>query len=348
VGATLKDVAKHAGVSYSTVSRVLTGRRPVQPGVADRVRASAQALGYVPDRRARSLKMRRSDVIGLIVTDIRQEFIPPVVRAIEDVASRRGFAVFLCNADDDPAKESAYADLLLQESVAGAVVAATGDRSVAARRLVEGGVPVVAFDRRVDGVDVDSVTVDNEAGSRAAVAHLLAGGYRRVALLAGLQVAGTARARRAGYEAAHREAAVTLDPGLIVDELRESEEAAAAVSRLLSGARPPDAIFTTNSRLAVGALDAIRSRGLALGTDIGLATFDDPPWARLLERPLTVVAQPTYDIGRHAAEVLFRRIDGMSGPPNHVVLEARLEERASTRLAPRSPAHHPRKPKGTP
>ncbi len=343
---TLKDVAKHAGVSYSTVSRVLTGRRPVQPEVAVRVRASAEALGYVPDRRARSLKLRRSDVIGLIVSDIRQEFIPPVVRAIEDVASQRGFAVLLCNADDDPVKESAYADLLLQEGVAGAVVAATGDHSHAARRLVAGGVPVVAFDRRVDGVDVDSVTVDNLAGALAAVRHLLTVGYRRVALLAGLQVAGTARARRAGYEAAHRELGALIDAGLVVDELRESDEAADAAARLLAGDRPPDAFFTTNARLATGALQALRARDLELGTDVGLATFDDPPWARLLERPLTTVAQPIYEIGRRAGQVLFARIDGETGPPAHVVLEARLEVRAST--DPARPPHARRSRKGTP
>jgi LacI family transcriptional regulator len=330
LGATLKDVAQQAGVSYSTVSRVLSGRPYVRPEVAARVRAAAAALGYVPDRRARSLKTRRAAVIGAIVTDICQEFITPVVRAIEDVASRRGFAVLLANADDDEGKEESYAELLLQESVAGAVVAATGDRSRAALRLVQGGVPVVAFDRRVDAVDVDSVTVDNVGGARAAVAHLLAVGYRRVALLAGLRVAGTARSRREGFEGAHHDAGLAIDRGLVVEDLREAQEAAAAVIRLLDGPHPPDAVFTSNARLAAGALDALRSRGLRLGTDVGLATFDDPQWARLLECPLTAVAQPTYEIGRHAAEALFRRIDGDAGPPNHEVLATILRIRAST------------------
>ena len=330
MGATLKDVAQHAGVSYSTVSRVLSGRPFVRPEVAARVRASAAALGYVPDRRARSLKTRRADVIGVIVTDIRQAFIPPVVRAIEDAASQRGFAVLLSNADDDESKEAFYAELFLQESVAGAVVGATGDRSRAAFRLTEGGVPVVAFDRRVDGVDVDSVTVDNVGGAREAVAHVLTAGYRRVALLAGRLVTGTARARREGYEQAHRGAGVPIDARLEARELREPEEAAAATIRLLSAPHPPDAVFTTNARLASGAIDGIRACGLQLGTDVGLATFDDPAWARLLERPLTGVAQPTYEIGRRAAEALFRRIDGGSGPPIHQVLPTVLQARAST------------------
>ena len=330
MGATLKDVAQHAGVSYSTVSRVLSGRPYVRPEVAARVRAAAAALGYVPNGRARSLKTRRAAVIGAIVTDICQEFITPVVRAIEDAASRRGFAVLLANADDDEGKEESYAELLLQESVAGAVVAATGDRSRAALRLVQGGVPVVAFDRRVDAADVDSVTVDNVGGARAAVAHLLAVGYRRVALLAGLQVAGTARSRREGYEQAHLGAGHPIDEGLLVQGLLKAEEAAAAAIRLFDGPHLPDALFTSNARLAAGALEAIRSRGLRLGTDVGFATFDDPQWARLLECPLTAVAQPTYEIGRHAAEALFRRIDGDAGPPTHEVLATVLQVRAST------------------
>ncbi len=335
MGATLKDVAQHAGVSYSTVSRVLSGQPHVRPEVAARVREAAAALGYVPDGRARSLKTRRATVIGAIVTDVCQEFITPVVRAIEDVASRRGFAVLLANADDDEGKEESYAELLLQEGVAGAVVAATGDRSRAALRLAQGGVPVVAFDRRVDAVDVDSVTVDNVGGACAAVSHLLAAGYRRVALLAGLMIAGTARMRCEGFEAAHRRTGIPINRGLVVQELRTSDEAAAAAAQLLEGPRPPDAVFTTNARLAAGALAAVRSSGLRLGSDLGFVTFDDPLWTRLLECPLTTVAQPTYDIGCRAAEALFRRIDGDAGPPVHEVLETSLQVRAST--MPRAP-----------
>jgi LacI family transcriptional regulator len=345
VAVTLKDVAKRAGVSFATVSRVLSGRRPVQAEVAERVLEAAKALNYVPDRRARSLKLRRSDVIGIIVADIRQEFIPPVVRAIEDVASARGFAVLLCNADDNRDKELAYADLLLQEGVAGAVIAATADRAGGARRLVEGGIPVVAFDRKPDALAVDSVTVDNRGGAEQAVRHLLAVGYRRIALLAGLQAVGTARERRRGYEAAHAEVGLPVDPELVRDELREAEEATATAAKLLDAPHPPDALFTTNARLAAGALAALRERNLRLGDDIGFVTFDDPAWALLLERPLSAVAQPTYEIGRTAAEALFARIAGGKGPVQHIVLPPTLIIRTSMPPTPGTPH---RTKRGTP
>jgi DNA-binding LacI/PurR family transcriptional regulator len=327
---TLKDVARRAGVSYSTVSRVLAGKPHVRADVAARVTAAAEALGYVPDRRARSLKTRRNDTLGVIVSDVRREFFAPVVRAIEDVASARGFAVLLCNADDDADKEARYADLLLEETVAGAIVAATGDRSRAALRLVGGGIPVVTIDRRVAGSSVDSVTVDNVGGARAAVAHLLAQGYRRVALLAGLRVAGTAQARRRGFEEAHAEAGVPIDPDLLRDELREAADAQQAADELLTASRPPDALFTTNSRLATGVLQALRHRGLRSGHDLGFATFDDPTWATLLDPPLTCVAQPSYEVGRHAAVRLFDRIDGPVGPVLHQVLPTELRVRGSS------------------
>jgi len=333
---TLKDVARQAGVSYSTVSRVLAGKPHVRPDVAARVTAAADALGYVPDRRARSLKTRRNDTLGVIVSDVQHEFFAPVVRAIEDVASARGFAVLLCNADDDADKEARYADLLLEETVAGAIVAATGDRSRAALRLVVGGIPVVTIDRRVAGSQVDSVTVDNAGGARAAVAHLLDQGYRRVALLAGLRIAGTARARRRGCEEAHAAAGVPFDPALLRDELREAGDAERAVAELLSAPRPPDALFTTNSRLASGALKALRTRGSRPGHGIGFATFDDPTWATLLDPPLTCVAQPSYDVGRRAAERLFERIAGAVGPAEHLVLPTELRVRGSS-LAARHP-----------
>jgi LacI family transcriptional regulator len=336
VSATLKDVARRAGVSYSTVSRVLSGKPHVRPAVAERVMAAATELGYVPDRRARSLKLRRSDTLGIIVSDVRHEFFPPVIRAIEDVASARGFAVLLCNADEDADKESRYADLLLEESVAGAIVAATGDRSRAAIRLVRGGVPVVGIDRRA-GPHVDSVTVDNFAGARAAVTHLIEQGHRRIALLAGLRVAGTARARRRGFEDAHRMAGLRVDPNLIADELRESGDAERTAGDLLDLPHQPDALFTTNARLATGALWALRTRRITPGRDIGFATFDDPAWSTVLDPALTCVAQPTYEIGRRAALRLFERIDGAAGPATHQVLEPELRVRG-TSLSRASPS----------
>jgi len=342
---TLKDVAKRAGVSFATVSRVVTGRRAVQADVAERVLEAAKALNYVPDRRARSLKLRRSDVIGVIVSDIRQEFIPPVVRAIEDVASERGFAVLLCNADDNRDKELAYADLLLQEGVAGAVIAATADRARGAQRLVDGGIPVVAFDRKPDALAVDSVTVDNRGGAEEAVRQLLTAGYRRIALLAGLQAVGTARERRRGFEAAHAEAGLAVDRELVRDELREAHEATAIAASLLDAPNPPDAFFTTNARLAAGALAALRERNLRLGEDIGFVTFDDPAWALLLERPLSAIAQPTYEIGRAAAEALFARIAGATGPAHHIILPPTLNIRTSMQPKRRSPR---RTKRGTP
>jgi LacI family transcriptional regulator len=189
---------------------------------------------------------------------------------------------------------------------------------------------VVTIDRRLAATPVDSIMVNNQRAAREAAQHLIAQGCRRVGLVAGPVQTTTGASRLAGYRAALRDAGRTLDPSLIAYGDFRTEGGYAATRHLLRQRRPPDGLLISNNLMTVGGLRAIAEAGLGIPRDIAIVGFDDSSWATALNPPLTVVAQPTYEIGRQAAKLLLRRIDGEKFPPRHVVLRAELIERASS------------------
>ncbi len=324
---TIRDVASAAGVSTATVSRVLNGARSVDPELADRVRAAVRDLGYRPSGVARSLRRRRTTVLCLIISDIRNPFFTDVVRGIEDHASAAGYSLVLCNADEDVDKEAAYLDLAVAERMAGVIISPSSTRTRLAP-LLERGIPAVAIDRRVQD-PVDAVVVESTQASREATAHLLAAGYRRVACVTGPDDVTTANERLAGWRAAHAGAGVAVDEALVrrADYMEGGGQAAAR--ELLALDAPPDAFFVANGLMAVGVLAALEEAGRTL-PQTGLVCFDDPSWARLMHPALTAVSQPTYELGRRAAELVAARIDGSTAPPQEVTLEPQLRVRDSS------------------
>lgn len=318
--ATIADVARAAGVSPATVSRVLNASTPVSGELAERVRAAAATTGYQPFGPARALRLRHTPVWSVIVADIENPFFTSVLRGVEDVAREHGHRVLLGNSDEDLDRESAYLDAAVAERLAGVViaVASTADSRLGAVRGA--GIPVVAVDRRPERTPVDSVIVDNREGAVLATRHLLDAGYARVACITGPARLSTANERLEGYASVvgrsrSRRANFRRDGGF---------RAAAA---LLASAEPPDAFFVANNLMTIGVLEAIRAAGLRVGADVGVVGFDDAPWAPLVEPPLTVVAQPAREIGREAARLLAT---GATDAPRQVVLRPRLVVRAST------------------
>lgn len=316
MASTVKDVGKRAGVSGATVSRVLNGKGSPSPAVRERVVKAAAALRYQPNRAARRLRVRRSEVIGLILSDIENPFFTSLIHGVEDVAYRNGYSLILCNSGEDPKRERLYSEVMRAEGVAGVVIATTSDRQgeAGARDLVRHGVAVVAVDRRIPSLDLDTVVVDNVGGAAAAVTHLFALGHRRVAFVGGPLSMSTGRERQEGYERAHRLAGRRVARDLV---RRGDFKFASGFSRtleLLRLARPPSALFVANNLMTLGALTAIHERGLAIPRDIAVVGFDDLPWAPALDPPLTTVAQPTYAAGEAAAELLLKRI---AGPRDH-------------------------------
>ena len=331
---TINDVARVAGVSAATVSRVFNGGR-VTAERAERVRRTAEEMGFAPNRVARSLRKQRASVIGLIIPDIENPFFTSLARGVEDAAQKTNLSVVLCNTDEDVEKERLYLDIALSEQMAGVIVAAASRNRTDLSALAARGMPVVAVDRRPRGASVDAVMVDNQHGGEEATAHLLSRGYRRIACITGPEGASTSEERLAGFRT------------VMTDHLREQGEdesllraytryadfrvegGRTAMLDLLAMPEPPDAVFVTNNLMTVGALEALRDAGVEPpGT--GVLSFGDVPWASLVRPSLTTVQLPSYDLGWTAAGLLQDRIGGVERSLQTVVLRTALQVRAST------------------
>jgi LacI family transcriptional regulator len=330
---TIVDVARTAGVSTATVSRVLNGkaRNPQLVAIVTRV---AEQLGYRPNRVARSLRLRHNRVWALVISDIRTgPFFADVVRGVEDRAYEAGYPMFLCNADEDPSKEAGYLRLAVAENAAGVILTPSGPETDL-RPLVEAGIQVVVADRKLPGQPVDTVVADNIAGSRQAVEHLLANGYRRVACITGPLTVTTGAERLLGYRLALEEAGLRVEPALVRSGDFREQGGRSAMQTLLKVRPPPDSVFISNNAMAAGALQAIEDAGLAIPGDLAVVGCDEVLWAPLLRSALTTVSQPAYDLGSESARLLIDRINGYSGPARTMVLPTVLNVRTSS--APRS------------
>jgi LacI family transcriptional regulator len=328
--ATIREVAALAEVSPATVSRVLNGTT-VDPELAARVRKVVAQLNYRPSNAARSLRTRRTRVWGLVISDIRNPFFTDVARGIEDTAQQAGYALVLCNADEQLAKERAYIDLVVDERVAGVIVSPASPQETNLEPLAAHGIPAVVVDRTAERTPVDSVLVDNVAGAREGVQHLYAAGFRRIACITGPDWTTTGRERLDGYLAALAVCELERDPDLIITSDYKQEGGAAAMRQLLAARRPPDAVLVANSVMGMGALNVVHDAGVSIPGELGLVCFDDAPWMSLTAPTVTAVAQPTYAMGCEAARLLIGRIEGDKSPVRRVIMATELIARGSSR-----------------
>ncbi|MBP8002428.1 MAG: LacI family DNA-binding transcriptional regulator [Chloroflexi bacterium] len=327
----IKEVADMAGVSTATVSRVLANKPHVRPEVREKVLQAVQALDYRPNLVARSLRSQQSSTIGLVVSDIRNPFFTAIARAVEDAAYEQGFRVFMCNTDENPEKEGMYLNLMRDENVAGVIFSPTRQTALRFAEL-EVGIPTVVIDREVSAACVDVVLINNVAAARQLAEHLIHNGYHRIGALFG-EASTTGRQRRQGLEEALELAGLAVDPNLMCYVSPKIQAGHAAALSLLDLPQPPDALFTTNSLLTAGGLKAIQERGLRIPKDVALVGFDETPWSTLVQPPITLIAQPTEEIGRTATDLLLKRIEDPQRPARTVILQAQLLERGSS--APR-------------
>ena len=284
----ITDVARAADTSPATVSRVLNGTGGVSPELKARVLKAAASLGYVPDGSARALRRQHASVWAAIVSDIENPFFTAVVRGIEDVARQAHHRLVLCNSDEDLEREADYIDVAIAERMAGVVIAVASGKESSVEALIARHVPVVAIDRSA-GRDVDAVVVDNRLGAEEATRHLIDHGSRRVGCITGPTRVNTANERLEGYRRAVVAAGFSVDESLIQRaDFKESGGHQAALS-LLTGRKPPDALFIANNPMAAGALRAIRELGLSVPKDVALVAFDDSPWTTLTSPQLSVV-----------------------------------------------------------
>jgi LacI family transcriptional regulator, fructose operon transcriptional repressor len=327
--ASIKDVALQAGVSTTTVSRVLGNPDAVRPALRDRVQQAITDLAYRPNLAARRLRQQRASLIGLIVSDIRNPFFTDISRAVEDLAFRHGLRLILCNSDEDPAKEQVYLDLMADEQASGVILSATLERLK--RPKLDGlPFPVVMVDRAPEALGgratCDVVQLDNHDAAHRLTRHLLDGGHRRILALAGSR-SGTGRERQAGHEAAMRAAGLTP---WVLPLLPTAAAAVQALQGVLAGQDRPEAVIATNGLLLLGAVQALQAAGLAWPRDVAVAGFDNNDWTALPQPAITVVAQPTHEIGRTATELLLQRIAEPERPSRRIVLEGELIVRGSS------------------
>jgi DNA-binding LacI/PurR family transcriptional regulator len=324
---TLADIAREAGTSPSTASRALSGRGYVSAQVRERLVAAAERLGYVPNASARTLKQKTSRVVGVAVSDLGNQFYAWLAAGIEQTLREADYQMVLVSDNSDRSQELACARTFLAMRAAGVII--TPADHAAASLLAAHGVNVVEVDRRLARIDCDAVVIDNELGGRAATAHLIELGHRRIALLVAQTDWTTDAGRQHGYRAAHEEAGLKVDERLVLPIGFHAPDAEQRIEDLLDTERPT-AIFAANNLLAEHAWRVLRRRGLELPTDVSLAAFDDVPWMTMVDPGITVVAQPTLEMGRQAARLLLRRIDDPAASAALVCLEPELLQRGST------------------
>jgi DNA-binding LacI/PurR family transcriptional regulator len=327
--ATIKDVAFHASVSVATVSAVMNGNKYVSPELMQRVQESIATLGYKRNSFARGLKMQTSYSIGLIVPDITNPFFTNIARGVEDVANTYNYSLILGNTDEDPEKEKKYLHLLESKQADGLIIAVTARSHEYLQRLLLRDLALVSIDRSLFDLGIDTVMVDNKEGARAAIEHLIALGHRRIGFVTGLRGIAPTEERLLGYTEALEKHGIAVDPALIAMSYARVDGGERGAMQLLALEDRPTALFPMDGTMAIGVLQAIAKCGLRCPEDIAIACFDDFIWASVMRPQLTVVAQPTYEIGKRAAHLLFERLQNRKSVPREIRLPTQLIIRES-------------------
>lgn len=314
---TIYDVAKLAGVSPATVSRVFNGTT-VSNEKTTAVRKAAKRLAYTPNRAARALRRQSSEVITLVIPDIENPYFTEMARGVEDVASAAGYSVVLCNSDSQADKEAAYLSIAIAENISGVIIA-PASAATSLDAIIDTGRPVVAVDRGTH-YDIDGVVMANRAAGVSATQSLIRAGYRRIAYIGGPKDIDTSAERAAGWRS-------TLEDGGSADGAEELlrfstfrvDGGRAAMEELLTLADPPDAIVAGNNLIGVGVIQVLTERGL-MPPQFGVAVIGSLPFTTLTPTAVTVVRLPARHMGMTAARLLLERIDGDTQPARTIVL----------------------------
>lgn len=329
---TMKDVAARAGVGLKTVSRVVNGEPGVTAETESRVRAAIEALGFRRNDSARVLRKGRTASIGLVLEDLADPFYSPLSRAVEDVARANASLLFTGSSAEVPEREQELALALCARRVDGLVIIPASEDHRYLEPEIAAGVATVFVDRPAGRIDVDAVLSDNAGGSRDAVAHLIAHGHRRIGFIGDRARIHTADERVRGYREAMAAAALPVDESWVSMGPTSPDRVRLEIHRMLAGSAPVTAFFSGNNRVTVTAVRALADHP----RPVALVGFDDFELADLLRPGVTVVSQDPGRLGRTAAELLFRRLDGIDDPPRRVELPARLIVRGSGEIPPAS------------
>ena len=325
---TLSEVASRAGVSPTTVSHALSGKRHVAASTRESIERAARELHYRPNAVARSLRTRRSHTAGLIIPDISNPFYPRLARGLQDELAAVGCHVLVCNTDRRPGNELEYLVDVLDRQVDGVVIVAFHLSTEDLAQVPLADIPAVSIGPRLDHPSVDLVSTDDGEGARDATRHLLEAGHT-VGLIGGPAGLPPSEARAGGYREALADFGVPFRPEFVADGDFTREGGAAAMRELAARPDRPTAVFCANDLMAIGAMDVARELGLDVPGDIAFVGYDDIEAASLVNPSLTTVLNPAAQVGATAGRLLRERMDGYSGPRRQIVIPHEFVQRNS-------------------
>ena len=340
--ATIRDVARLAGVAPITVSRVINQLANVSPSTRQRVELAIEELDYIPNALGQSLRNRRTGTLALVLTDIVNPFWTIVARGVEDAANRHGYHIIICNTDESAAKQAEYVNLLLRKQVDGFVLVPASNQAI--HPVLRHHVPVVLIDRYVPDVEVDIVRGDSEGGAHDLVRHLLDLGHEHITMVTGPRTASTAIDRVTGYERALADAGLEASHRVLWGEWTQ-DSGRQLTREALAAEAPPTAIFAANNFIAIGVMRALAEVGLRVPEDISVVAFDDLPAALTIDPFFTAAAQPAYEMGKQATELLLSRLSD-SGPADvqDIILPIEIIVRRSSGAVPNAERTSPPPP----
>lgn len=342
--ATIRDVSRLAEVSVATVSAVINGKPPVSEALTGRIRRAIEALNYQPDHLARSLRMQRSHILGIVMPQFASPFYAEVLRGVEDLASQEGYSILISNSRGDVDLERRQVSALISRRVDGILIA-SADSHFAYQRLFTRHFPLVLFDRFPPGFEGTAVFTNNVEASFEATNHLIHLGHRRIAIIAGTQGISAADERVEGFRSAMNEAGLTVPQEFFKRGIFSMKEGSECALELMSLPSPPTAVFSHNYEMTLGLMRALAEKGILCPQQVSVLGFDDFvvgmdgfSWATMFSPKLTCIAQPSYEIGRRAAEALLRKTKRLEGEnlseEGFIRLRAELRIRESTAPPP--------------
>ncbi len=334
--ATIKDIAKRLNISLSTVSRALRNASDVNPDTKKAVMALSEELNYQPNKLALSLRQKQTHTIGVIVPNL-DYVLSLMVRGIDEVALEAGFTVMVCQSNESFGREILNTRRLLESLVDGFIISVSSESKSFDhfKKIQERNLPVVVFDRVTPHLTAPSVRIDNEEGGFVATEHLIEQGYKRIAVLAGPENLGVSNSRMDGYLNALKKHKIKKDPTLIVHCDFNQDYAYFATLELLAMKKRPDAIFTISDRMAIGAMLAIKKKGLRMPQDIGLVGFNNEPVTSLVTPSVSSVEMPSFELGKVAAKLFIETMHNKENMDlEEKVLKPKLIIRESSQKLP--------------
>lgn len=330
---TAREVARVLGISTMTVSRALNNRPNVHPGTKQRVIDTARELGYIPNHIAKSLVLKKTNTIGVVVPEITHSFFPEVIRGIEEISYERGYHLILSHSAENSFREEDAINTLASKQVDGLLIstAQTVTDISLYKKLIQRGLPLVFYDRCVKGIGASCVSINDEECATLITEHLINHGYQRIAHISGPKAVLIGASRLQGYKNALAKRGIPVDPDLVIEAGLQEDNGYAAMNQLLSlpPAKQPQAVVAVNDPAAFGAMAAIHEHGFSIPDDVAIAGFSDDIRAKLTNVPLTTIRQNAYEVGKQAIRKLLDFIEGQSTDLEEIIVPGELIIRKS-------------------